>query len=60
MAKAKPKRAVTLLDELMAEASAVLSKGEAFAAMGGGEDRRGTRCGRPPRRGAAGANRAAA
>jgi hypothetical protein len=37
MAKAKAKRTVTLVEELMAEASFVLSKAQAFQAMGMGE-----------------------
>lgn len=37
MAKAKAKRAVTLVEELMAEASFVLSKAHAFQTMGMGE-----------------------
>lgn len=37
MAKAKAKRAVTLVEELMAEASFVLSKAQAFQTMGMGE-----------------------
>lgn len=37
MAKAKAKRTVPLVEELMAEASSVLSKAHAFQAMGMGE-----------------------
>lgn len=37
MAKAKAKRAATLVEELMAEASFVLSKAQAFQTMGMGE-----------------------
>src|ERR1700733_7811001 len=37
MAQAKAKRTLTLVEELMAEASAVLSKAQAFATMGMGE-----------------------
>jgi len=37
MAKAKDKRTLTLVEELMAEASFVLSKAQAFQAMGMGE-----------------------
>lgn len=37
MAKTKAKRAVTLVEELMAQASFVLSKAQAFQAMGMGE-----------------------
>ena len=37
MAKAKPRPAVTLVEELMTEASATLSKAQAFTAMGMGQ-----------------------
>jgi hypothetical protein len=37
MAKAKPRRALTLVEELMAEASAVLSQAQALTALGMGQ-----------------------
>lgn len=37
MAKAKARRTLTLVEELMAESSAVLSKAQAFATMGMGQ-----------------------
>jgi hypothetical protein len=37
MAKAKPRRTLTLVEELMTEASAVLSKAQTFATMGMGQ-----------------------